>query len=189
MANKKENAIKLAVTRHVSGSPRPNVIGGEEREWSANFRVTRRSQNIFGSRTRPFLWRYGRVKRSVAQTGAVGVIDITPGPLEENENPISELNNEKQVDEQPAKPGEKPAQLDYFKIGDCFVSADRGHAPFVPILERFRGTPKGSSKNVASRVFSRLHREWGNSRKRFSALMRKIGNIPDGKNLRMPRNT
>ena len=118
MANKKENAIKLAVTRHVSGSPRPNVIGGEEREWSANFRVTRRSQNIFGSRTRPFLWRYGRVKRSVAQTGAVGVIDITPGPLEENENPISELNNEKQVDEQPAKPGKKSAQLDHLKIGD-----------------------------------------------------------------------
>src|ERR1700736_2013121 len=105
------------------------------------------SQGVFGRRTRTCLWRYNRAKTSVGQTRTMAVSDITPRPLEEDEYPISELNNEKQVDEQPAKPGEKPAQLDYFKIGDCFVSADRGHAPFVPILERFRGTPKGSSKN------------------------------------------
>ena len=100
--------------------------------------------------------------------------------LEEDEDPISELNNEKQMDEQPAEPGKKPAQLDHLQIGDCFISTDRGHAPFVPILERFRGTPEASSKNVPSGLFSRLHREWGNSRKRFPALVRKIGDITEG---------
>ena len=94
----------------------------------------------------------------------MAVSDITPRPVEEDDYPISELNNEKQVDEQPAEPGKKSAQLDYLKIGDCLVSTDCGHAPFVPILERFRGAPKGSSNNVPSRVFSRLHREWGNPR-------------------------
>src|SRR6202011_3304187 len=120
------------------------------------------SQDVFGRRTRTFLWRYSRAKTSVGQTRTMAVSDITRRPLEEDEYPISELNNEKQVDEQPAEPGKKSAQLDYLKIGDCLVSTDRGHAPFVPILERCRRTPKDASKNVPSRVFSRLHREWRN---------------------------
>src|ERR1700731_2457845 len=97
--------------------------------------VTRRSQNVFGRGTLTFLWRYSRAKSSVAQTCAMGIGDVSPSPLEEDEYPISELNNKEQVDEQPAEPGKKSAQLDHLKIGDCFVSTNRGHAPFVPILE------------------------------------------------------
>src|SRR5580692_1460592 len=95
---------------------------GSHDDQSVIFRATQRSKNVFGARTRSLFWRHRRAKSSIAQTRAMGVSDITPSPLKKDQYPISELNNEKQVDQQPAEPGKKSAQLDYLQIGDCFVA-------------------------------------------------------------------
>lgn len=63
--------------------------------------LTTSSQNIFGrgTSTIPFLRRNSRAKHSIAQTSAMGVGDVAPGPLEKDDDPISKLDDEKQVDE------------------------------------------------------------------------------------------
>src|ERR1700748_1550373 len=118
----------------------------------------------------------------------MSVSDIAPRPLEKDQDPISKLHNEKQVDEQPTEPGKKSAQLDHLQIGDGFVSTDRSHAPFVPIIELLARVSLGKGKNISSCLFTGLHREWGNPRQRLPALVRKIGDVTNGKDLGMTRN-
>src|SRR5438132_12695639 len=115
--------------------------------------------------------------------------DICPCPLEENDDPISQFDDKEQVNQQPAQPSEESAQLDHLKVGNRFVPTDRGHTSLVPILERCRDASHRASQDIAARLFSRLHRKRSTTRKRFPALMRKIGDITDGENLRMPWNT
>ena len=115
----------------------------------------------------------------------MSVGDISPRPLEEDENTISELDDKEQVNKEPAQPGKKSTQFDHLKIGDRFVSTDSGHATLVPILERFRRATHSQGYYIPGRMFSRLHGKWGNTWQRSSTLVRKISHVANGKNFGM----
>src|ERR1700757_4326948 len=69
----------------------------------------------------------------------MSVGDISPRPLEEDDNTISELDDKEQVNKEPAQPGKKSTQFDHLKIGDGFVSTDSGIVPLSQYLNGFVG--------------------------------------------------
>src|SRR5205814_4690757 len=78
------------------------------------------------------------LKVSSDQPGAFVETEISPRPLKQNGQPISEADQKNNVDEQPGEPGRNSAEMDELQVRHCFVPTDRRHATFVEIPKSSR---------------------------------------------------
>ena len=75
--------------------------------------------------------------------------------------------------------------MDQFEVRDRFVTTDRRHAAFVPVIKSLRLSAIDHRQNVARGVAALLHSDRRNSRQRLAGLMRKIRQIADHLYFRM----
>ena len=77
----------------------------------------------------------GQVSAAGDQPRAAFVGDVGPRPLNEDQQPVAETDQEENVDEQPGQPRDEARDVDAAELGDCRRSADRREAAFVPVVE------------------------------------------------------
>ena len=61
--------------------------------------------------------------------GAAGVGDVGDGPLDQDQQPVAESDQEEDVDEDPGEPRDEAAEVEPAEIGDSAAAADHGQLP------------------------------------------------------------
>src|SRR4051794_27839844 len=73
----------------------------------------------------------GPVESAGDEPRASVVGEVGPSPLEENDEPVAEPDQEEDVDEEPGQPGEQAREPDPVQVGDARGAADRGQRALV----------------------------------------------------------
>src|SRR5947208_2058897 len=113
---------------------------------------------------------------------------IRPGPVKENDEPVPEADQKKDVDENPDDPGKKAGKHDPVEVHDSSGPTDGGHRAQVHIMERFGWQPVAHPENIARDMPPLLDSDRGKAREQLSCLIHEGGKIPDDKDLRMAGN-
>src|SRR5215475_7038698 len=108
-----------------------------------------------------------------------------PGPLQKHTDPETNLRQERDVNESPGEPRDKPMQPDFAALQNSVALADYGHVAFVEIAERFGVVFTGDMPtDQFAYVASLLHRNLSDTRQRFPVLVERRG-VADHENFRM----
>src|SRR2546422_8281208 len=109
---------------------------------------------------------------------------IGPGPVKENDEPVSEADQKKDVDEDPDHPGHKAGKRKPVEVHHGSGPTDRGHRAQVHIMERFGWQPVAHPENITRDLPPLLDSDRGEAREQLSCLSHEGGKIPDDKELR-----
>src|SRR5436309_6126948 len=113
---------------------------------------------------------------------------IRPGPVKENDEPVPEADQKKDVDEDPDDPGYKTGKHNPVEVHDSRGSTNGGHRAQVHIMEGFGWQPLAYPENIARGMPSFLHSDRGEAGEQLSCLIHKGGQISNDKDLRMAGN-
>src|SRR5215472_13486792 len=108
-----------------------------------------------------------------------------PGPLQKHADPETNLRQERDVNESPGEPRDKPMQPDSAALQNRVAFPNNRHVSFVEISKRFGTVFAGDlPTNQFAYVASLLHRNLSDTRQRLSILVERRG-VADHENFRM----
>src|SRR5207249_5730257 len=113
---------------------------------------------------------------------------IRPGPVKENDEPVPEADQKKDVNEDPDDPGHKAGKRKPVEVHHGSGPTDGGHRAQVHIMERFGWQPVAHPENITRDLPSLLDSDRGEARKQLSCFIHEGGKIPDDKDLWMAGN-
>src|SRR6476646_10258539 len=183
-AHQSELSSRRRATRHANFLCPPRY-SSRQRTFPTRDQKAKASQDFVEARAvsfRFYLW----LKSLVSQASAVSVGQVSPSPLEKDHDLVAQFHDEEQMDEQPAQPGEKSAQLDDLEVRHGLVTPDCRHAPLIPIAKGLRLPASHQCQDAVRGRSAGLHRKGCYTWQRFAPLVGEIRDVPDDKNFRMP---
>ena len=78
-----------------------------------------------------------QIRAARDQACAPFVRHVGPRPLNENQQPVAETDEKKDVHEEPGQPRDEAGDVDFAEIGDRGGAADGSQAAFIPVVERW----------------------------------------------------
>ena len=122
------------------------------------------------------------------ETRAPAVREIGPGPVNQHEQPIPEVDQIEDVDGQPGQPGEETSQLQTGDLRDRAAASDRRHGPLVDVAERSARAPSDRDLDSPRHEAPLLH---GDRADPGQGRRRAAGNegrrVADAEHIGMPR--
>ena len=98
-----------------------------------------------------------RIRFPAGEVGAAGdeacsafVGHVGPGPLNKDEQAVSESDEEEDVNEEPGEPGEESGDVDFAELGDGSGASDGGEGTFVPVMEGGAGGSRFLTAAIAT---------------------------------------
>src|SRR4029077_209913 len=94
------------------------------------------------------------------QTSAAFVGEICPCPLDQNNDPVPETDQEEDVDEQPGKPRQESGNMNFAELRHCCGSSNRGQTTLVQVVKILSRISLQFACDVLCSCFTLLHGDW-----------------------------
>src|SRR4029077_4985172 len=69
------------------------------------------------------------------ETGAAFVGEICPCPLDQNDDPVAETDQEEDVDEQPGKPRQESGNMNFAELRHCCGPSNGGQTALIQVMK------------------------------------------------------